>query len=134
MTAPDYDMLVRELRDAQGDGSDWTEELFSRAADAIGMLRRDMAEAFQHAESIRSWAAESRLARIRDIIDAVEPQSAVGPVGREIRVVANSPLPAEPRDWLRERDGHTWSAGCAFGAMHGYSDIHNPYQLRGSDQ
>ena len=35
-----YGMLVRELRSAQGDGTDWIEDLISRAADAIEMLRK----------------------------------------------------------------------------------------------
>lgn len=32
--------LVRELRMNQGDGSDWTEDLFSRSADALELLQR----------------------------------------------------------------------------------------------
>lgn len=35
-----FHILVEELRRAQGDGSDWTEELFGRAADAIEKLMR----------------------------------------------------------------------------------------------
>ncbi|QWY84641.1 hypothetical protein QEH34_gp61 [Microbacterium phage Footloose] len=32
--------LIRELRMAQGDGSDWTEDLFARAADGLEVLLR----------------------------------------------------------------------------------------------
>ena len=35
-----FQLLVEELREAQGDGSDWTEELFGRAADAIEKLMK----------------------------------------------------------------------------------------------
>lgn len=43
MTAiEDARAVVRELRDAQGDGTDWTEDLFKRAADMIEILTTDI--------------------------------------------------------------------------------------------
>lgn len=35
--------LIAELRDASGDGSDWTEDLFSRAANGLEELQDELA-------------------------------------------------------------------------------------------